>query len=78
MLANFCIAFLFSLCFTYVLIKYQHLHDKHSHDHDLKGVQKFHIESVPRIGGLALVLALVVAGSPLWLILSSLPVFLVD
>jgi UDP-N-acetylmuramyl pentapeptide phosphotransferase/UDP-N-acetylglucosamine-1-phosphate transferase len=33
----------------------QRWHGKHSLDHDLEGVQKYHTRAVPRIGGLALV-----------------------
>lgn len=36
----------------------QRWHGKHTLDHDLEGVQKFHTTAVPRIGGAAIVLAL--------------------
>jgi UDP-N-acetylmuramyl pentapeptide phosphotransferase/UDP-N-acetylglucosamine-1-phosphate transferase len=39
----------------------QSWHGKHTLDHDLEGVQKFHTTAVPRVGGAALVLAISVA-----------------
>ena len=40
-------------------------HARFSHDHDVSGPQKFHAEPVPRIGGLAILGGLTLAGS--WL-----------
>jgi UDP-N-acetylmuramyl pentapeptide phosphotransferase/UDP-N-acetylglucosamine-1-phosphate transferase len=51
-------SFLLSLLLTLFLVRYSHLHESISADHDLNGVQKFHTNPVPRIGGLALVLGL--------------------
>jgi UDP-GlcNAc:undecaprenyl-phosphate GlcNAc-1-phosphate transferase len=55
------LAFFVSLVITLVLIRYQHLHEKVSSDHDLSGPQKFHIYAVPRIGGVGIFLALVIS-----------------
>jgi UDP-N-acetylmuramyl pentapeptide phosphotransferase/UDP-N-acetylglucosamine-1-phosphate transferase len=42
-------------CAVSMLIVYsQRWHGKHSMDHDLSGVQKFHTTAVPRVGGFAL------------------------
>lgn len=78
---------LIAVATAYIVIRYQHLHERLSHDHDLSGVQKFHTEAVPRIGGVVIALALlsglwlVNQNHPeqseltLWLMLSALPVF---
>ena len=66
------ISLLVSFTVTYVIIRYQSFHASYSHDHDLRGVQKFHTESVPRIGGLALLAGILVADPPIWLLLSAL------
>ena len=55
------LAFLVSLVSTLVLIRYQHLHEKISSDHDLSGPQKFHTHAVPRIGGIGIYLALLIS-----------------
>jgi UDP-N-acetylmuramyl pentapeptide phosphotransferase/UDP-N-acetylglucosamine-1-phosphate transferase len=55
------LAFFVSLVTTLVLIRYQHLHEKVSGDHDLSGPQKFHTYAVPRIGGIGIFLALVIS-----------------
>lgn len=83
-------AFFFSLLSTLGLIRYQHLHEKISGDHDLSGPQKFHAFAVPRIGGIGIFLSLLVTGSiahvfmgldrgylVLQLIACSLPAFLI-
>ncbi len=57
----FVLAFFISLITTLVLIRYQHLHEKVSGDHDFSGPQKFHTYSVPRIGGVGIFLALVIS-----------------
>lgn len=51
---TFFISFIISL----MIIRYNHLHSYFSNDHDTDGIQKFHFGSVPRIGGVALALAL--------------------
>ncbi len=55
----FVLAFFVSLISTLALIRYRHLHEKISSDHDLSGPQKFHTEAVPRIGGMGIFLALI-------------------
>jgi UDP-N-acetylmuramyl pentapeptide phosphotransferase/UDP-N-acetylglucosamine-1-phosphate transferase len=52
------ISFLLSLIFTLLVIRYSHIHQHITADHDLFGVQKFHHQPVPRIGGLGLIFGL--------------------
>jgi UDP-N-acetylmuramyl pentapeptide phosphotransferase/UDP-N-acetylglucosamine-1-phosphate transferase len=47
------------LCTLIVLS--QRWHGKHTLDHDLEGVQKFHTTAVPRIGGVGIVAAILIA-----------------
>jgi UDP-N-acetylmuramyl pentapeptide phosphotransferase/UDP-N-acetylglucosamine-1-phosphate transferase len=56
------LAFFVSLLATLALVRYQHLHNKLSSDDDLSGPQKFHTHAVPRIGGIGIFLAILVAG----------------
>ncbi len=56
------LAFFCSLLVTLTLIRYQHLHEKISSDHDLSGPQKFHTHVVPRIGGIGIFLAITSTG----------------
>jgi UDP-N-acetylmuramyl pentapeptide phosphotransferase/UDP-N-acetylglucosamine-1-phosphate transferase len=56
------LAFFCSLLLTLALIRYQHLHEKMSSDHDLSGPQKFHTHVVPRIGGVGIFLAITFTG----------------
>ena len=51
------IALFVSLAGCLVLIRYQHLHKHVTGDTDLKGIQKFHINAVPRIGGVPIIIA---------------------
>ena len=83
------IAFICSLVGCLLTIRYQHTHAKFTADHDTNGVQKFHTVPVPRIGGLSIFIALLLALTPRWaldhsvaifssiLLASSLPCFLV-
>jgi UDP-N-acetylmuramyl pentapeptide phosphotransferase/UDP-N-acetylglucosamine-1-phosphate transferase len=41
-----------------LIVASQRWHGKHTFDHDLDGVQKFHTTAVPRIGGMAIVVAI--------------------
>ena len=84
-------AFFFTFLICYLIKRYESLHGRFSHDHDLSGVQKFHTIPVPRVGGLAIFVGLSLS---LWtlsiylpptgvrraylglLLLASLPVFL--
>jgi len=81
-------AFLLSLLLTFILVRYSFLHNSFSADYDLDGVQKFHVNPVPRIGGVALVFGLVgafivrylkdpdVANFCFLLLISAMPAFL--
>lgn len=57
----FILSFVVSLMITSMVVRSSHMHGWLSADHDLSGPQKFHHRPVPRIGGLALALA-VMAG----------------
>jgi UDP-N-acetylmuramyl pentapeptide phosphotransferase/UDP-N-acetylglucosamine-1-phosphate transferase len=71
------------------VLKYKHIHESLTADHDLDGVQKFHLYAVPRIGGLSLVLGIFgtlgfpyfqneeVGAFGLILLASALPAFLI-
>jgi UDP-GlcNAc:undecaprenyl-phosphate GlcNAc-1-phosphate transferase len=67
----FFLAFFISLISTLALVRYQHLHEKISSDHDLSGPQKFHLQAVPRIGGLGIFLALISSALFSFLFLST-------
>ncbi len=54
----FVIAFTLSLLATLLVVRFSHLHDHVTADHDVTGVQKFHVNPVPRVGGLGLVIGL--------------------
>jgi UDP-N-acetylmuramyl pentapeptide phosphotransferase/UDP-N-acetylglucosamine-1-phosphate transferase len=69
-------AFFTSLLLILLIIRYKHLHEHLSGDHDLCGPQKFHQESVPRIGGLGIYAALWVANLVAYFKDPSLAVFL--
>jgi UDP-N-acetylmuramyl pentapeptide phosphotransferase/UDP-N-acetylglucosamine-1-phosphate transferase len=51
-------AFFASFITTLLIIRFKHLHGKFSGDHDLLGPQKFHIGSVPRIGGIGIAIGI--------------------
>ncbi len=54
------LAFFVSLVSTLALVRYQHLHEKMSGDHDFSSPQKFHNHAVSRIGGIGLYLAMLI------------------
>lgn len=54
-------AFFSSFIATLLIIRFQHLHDRFSGDHDVSGPQKFHTGSVPRIGGISIAIGLLTA-----------------
>jgi UDP-N-acetylmuramyl pentapeptide phosphotransferase/UDP-N-acetylglucosamine-1-phosphate transferase len=54
--------FLFSCLLTLLIIRYRFIHEKVSADTDFESPQKFHSVAVPRIGGLAIFLALLLGG----------------
>jgi UDP-N-acetylmuramyl pentapeptide phosphotransferase/UDP-N-acetylglucosamine-1-phosphate transferase len=62
MLASFS-CFLLSFFLTALFIRYRNLHENFSADTDLTGPQKFHTAAVPRIGGLAIFMALFLGGA---------------
>lgn len=47
------------LVFILLILRYDEWHAKFSYDHDTEGVQKYHARAVPRIGGVAIILAAV-------------------
>ena len=51
-------AFLSSFIATLLIIRFKHLHERFSADSDLSGPQKFHINAVPRIGGISIAIGL--------------------
>lgn len=54
-------AFFTSCLLTLLIIRYRFVHEKLSADHDFDGPQKFHTIAVPRVGGLSIMLALLMA-----------------
>ena len=80
-------AFVLSLVSTLLVVRYSHLHEHITADHDTNGVQKFHDSPVPRVGGLGLVMGLAgalgfqyfqnyeVGGFGLLLLLTAVPAF---
>jgi len=79
-------AFFASFITTLLIIRFRDLHGKFSGDHDLSGPQKFHTDSVPRIGGISIAVGILAAtlvhlqGNPapafeLTLLLCAIPTF---
>ena len=76
-----------SLACCLIIIRFQHLHSHITGDADLLGIQKFHAQVVPRIGGLPILIGITFALTPRWfndtnvalfstfLLLSALPCF---
>lgn len=58
----FIVSFLTSLVVTLLVVRSASLHSWMSADHDFSGPQKFHSHAVPRIGGVGVLVAMVVAG----------------
>ena len=52
------VSFVISLVVTLLVVRYNHLHEHITADHELDGVQKFHANPVPRVGGLGLLIGL--------------------
>lgn len=50
-----------SAAVSFLIVGSQRWHGTHTLDHDLQGVQKFHTAAVPRVGGIALVIAILLA-----------------
>jgi len=55
------VSLLASALVCYLIRRFDHFHRQFSHDHELDGVQKIHKTSVPRIGGLAIFIGIIVA-----------------
>ncbi len=55
------ISFILSFVTTLLVVRFNYLHDHLTADHDLTGIQKFHVSPVPRIGGLSLIIGLLAA-----------------
>ncbi|QWD04213.1 glycosyl transferase [Polynucleobacter paneuropaeus] len=55
-------SFLFSCFLTLLIVRYRFIHEKVTADTDFESPQKFHTVAVPRIGGLAIFLALLLGG----------------
>jgi len=82
------IAFIASAVFTLLTLRFGHWHARFTADHDMTGVQKYHVRPVPRIGGVSLFVAMmIVCGAAAWrepyllkqlslLLLASLPAFI--
>ena len=70
------VSFFSSLLLILGIIRYKHLHEHFSGDHDLSGPQKFHEGSIPRIGGLGIYAALWIANLVAYLKDPALGVFL--
>lgn len=70
-------AFFSSLLLTLLIIRYRHVHEHLSGDHDLSGPQKFHQGSIPRIGGLGIYAAMWITNFVAYLKNPALGVFLV-
>ena len=54
-------SFFVAVLVGYLILRTQKLHNRYSSDHNLSGVQKFHIKAVPRIGGIAIIAGAFVA-----------------
>jgi UDP-N-acetylmuramyl pentapeptide phosphotransferase/UDP-N-acetylglucosamine-1-phosphate transferase len=54
-------AFFSSFFTTFVIIRFNNLHGRISGDHDLLGPQKFHMKSVPRVGGISIAIGILAA-----------------
>lgn len=82
------ISFVTSFFCSLLIVRYSHLHAQFTSDSDISSVQKFHEIPVPRVGGIAIILAItatllfsiyqgkVNVSFNLYLILAALPAFL--
>ena len=55
------VAFVCSLIFASLIVRYNHFHAYLTSDFDLSGVQKFHTIPVPRVGGVAIIFGITLA-----------------
>ncbi len=82
------ISLLVTFLFVLLIVRYNHLHAHLTSDFDFAGVQKFHNVAVPRVGGVAIIFAIILALSAhyfhnakestfsLLLVVSALPAFI--
>lgn len=64
-------AFLGAVLVGYLIVRYEPLHARHTHDRSNGGPQKFHLRPTPRVGGVALCAGLLAAAVSLMLLPSS-------
>ncbi len=60
------VALLTSLATTLLVIRWANLRPELTHDHDVRGPQKFHVQAVPRVGGIGIVVGLLAGMATLW------------
>jgi UDP-GlcNAc:undecaprenyl-phosphate GlcNAc-1-phosphate transferase len=81
-------AFFTAFFVTLLIVRFKNLHGHFSGDHDLSGPQKFHISSVPRIGGISIAIGVLLStlvhlqGNPssafeITLLLCAIPTFVI-
>lgn len=82
------VPFFVSAVSALLMVRYANLHEKFTGDHQTDGVQKFHTGSIPRVGGIALFLAMctgsviavvrdnAIYSAMMLLLVASLPAFL--
>lgn len=86
---GFLVAMVTSALVCWLILKYEHLHARFTHDHTSGGPQKFHAIPTPRVGGLGLITGLLAAAGLMMLtehlpherifstlLLASMPAFL--
>lgn len=44
---------------VWLILRYERWHSHLSHDHDIQGIQKYHVRAVPRVGGVAIIMAVI-------------------
>lgn len=62
------VVFIISILVAFVVLRFQHIYHDYSHNNDLIGVQKFHFEAVPRIGGVGVFLSFYIGS---WLLVNN-------
>ncbi|WP_288842397.1 glycosyltransferase family 4 protein [uncultured Deefgea sp.] len=83
------LSFVLSFLVCLLIVRYEHTHAHLTADHDLSGPQKIHLHPVPRVGGLAIIIAFIAGVLPgywfenrvdinavMWLIVAALPLFI--
>jgi len=86
-MTSFILSFIVSFVATFLVIRFAKKHERLSADHDLSGPQKFHTRPVPRVGGVAIMAAVLMSAAAslflsqqdsalLWLlVVAGLPAF---